>query len=87
MLSFGSGGWEFEVVSWNRGNPLASAAATAKSTPLAPIPSLVLSSTLYQYMPWWSGTSSDSLMAAKVGGMALWRRAARCAEMDSRRRR
>ena len=39
------------------------------------------------YMPWWSGTSSHSLMAAKIGGMALWRLAARCAEMDSRRRR
>ena len=38
------------------------------------------------YMPWWSGTSSHSLMAAKVGDMALWRLAARCAEMDSRRR-
>jgi len=26
-------------------------------------------------------------MAARIGGMALWRFAARCAEMDSRRRR
>ena len=39
------------------------------------------------YLPWWSGTSSHSLMAAKIGGMALWRRTARCTEMDSRRRR
>ena len=39
------------------------------------------------YLPWWSGTSSHSLMAARIGGMALWRFAVRCAEMDSRRRR
>ena len=39
------------------------------------------------YMPWWSGTSSHSLMAAEIGGMALWRLGVRCAEMDSRRRR
>ena len=38
------------------------------------------------YLPWWSGTSSHSLMAA-VFGMALWGLGVRCAEMDSRRRR
>nr|UBY07189.1 NBS-LRR disease resistance protein [Dasypyrum villosum] len=36
---------------------------------------------------WWSGASSHTLMAADIGGMALWRLDVRCAVMDSRRRR
>ena len=50
-------------------------------SPTATSPFLIL------YLPWWSGTSSHSLMAAEIGGMALWRLGVRCAEMDSRRRR
>ena len=42
---------------------------------------------LTMYLPWWSGTSSHTLLAAEIGGMALWRLGVRCAEMDSRRRR
>ena len=36
---------------------------------------------------WWSGASSHTLMAADIGGMALWRLGVRCTEMGSRRRR
>ena len=49
--------------------------------PMATSPFLTL------YLPWWSGSSSHSLMAAEIGGMALSRLSVRCAEMDSRRRR
>ena len=49
--------------------------------------SMATSPFLTLYMTWLSATSSHSLMAAKIAGMALWRLAARCAEMDSRRRR
>ena len=50
-------------------------------SPMATSPFLTL------YLPWWSGTSSHSLMASEFGGMALRRLGVRCAEMDSRRRR
>ena len=56
-------------------------AALPAVSPMGTSPFLTL------YMPWWSGTSSHAFMAARIGGMALWRLAARCAEMDSRRRR
>ena len=36
---------------------------------------------------WWSGASSHTLMAADIGGMALWGLGVRCVEMGSRRRR
>ena len=48
---------------------------------------MATSSFLTLYLPWWSGTSYHSLMAAEIGGMVLWRLGVRCAEMDSRRRR
>ena len=41
-------------------------AALPAVSPMGTSPFLTL------YMPWWSGTSSHSLMAADLSGMTLW---------------
>ena len=46
---------------------------------------MATSSFLTLYLPWWSGTSSFTLMTADLGGVVQWRLGARCAVMDSRR--
>ena len=38
---------------------------------LPAVSSMATSLFLTLYLPWWSGTSSHSLMAAEIGGMAL----------------